>query len=404
MPEVLLIIPGTSYGGAHNQAATLAAPLAEHGYSTSVVLPREPGDALDRLRGAGQRVSTMRLRRLRAGRPVNNVLLLLGLPLQVARLRRAVRRAGADVVQVHGIQQVDAALAARLAGAAVVWQLLDTRAPRPLMAALRAPLRRLADAVLVTGRNTADAHGLTVGEGDVVSFYPPVPDAAASTPPAAVREVLGVPADAVLVGTLANLNPQKGHENLLRAFALLRSRSADGAVLRVRGGLSAGHEAYRDQLLALGRDVDPRARVVGTLEPELAPRDFIGALDVLVLPSVSRSEGLPTVIIEAMKAGVCVVASAVGGVPEMIESGVDGLVVTPGSPEELAAALEQLLARPELRRELAARGRASAEARYSLQGTVDSYLTAYTTAQERAAARRARDERRRAPAGPAKEA
>ena len=389
MTNVLLIVPGPSYGGAHNQAATLATPLAEHGFTSSVVLPDEPGDALERLRRAGVRVSTMRLRRLRAGQPSNNLLLLATFPWQVVRLRSLIRSRGADVVQVHGIQQLDAAIAARLAGAAVVWQLLDTRAPRLLMTVLRPALRWLSDAVLVTGRATAEAHGISVAPPSVVSYYPPVPEVPTALAPAAVRDLLDVPQDALLVGTLANFNPQKGHEVLLDAFPLLDV--GDRPVrLRVRGGAAAGHEQYLERLVAAGLVIEPTGRVVSNLEPALAPRDFLAALDVLVLASVSRSEGLPTVIIEAMKAGACVVASRVGGVPEMIEDGSTGVLVEAGSPRALADALQALVDDPHRVGALAAAGQAHARAHYSLDESVNSYLTAYRAAAQRRSERAGR--------------
>ena len=393
--RVLYVIPGTGYGGAHNQVVTLAPHLAAAGYETSVVLPREPGDALERLRRAGVEVTTMRLRRLRAGRPVNNALLALTFPLQVLRLRRAILDQRADAVQVHGIQQLDAALAARLAGATLVWQLLDTRAPRALMRALRPALRRLAHAVLVTGEATAGAHGVVVGEGGVHSYYPPVADTPLTRTREDVRELLGVPPGALLVGSLANLNPQKGHEHLLEAFLTLQYRDL-GEVevsLRVRGGRAAGHEGYTRRLEALGQRVEPGAAVVGELEPGCTPRELIAALDVFVLPAVSRSEGLPTVIIEAMTAGVCVVASRVGGIPDLVEDGVTGLLVPPGSSPALADALQRLVTDPDLRGSFAAAARERARARFSVQDTLASYLAAHREAARRAGRAPATDPR-----------
>ena len=89
--------------------------------------------------------------------------------------------------------------------------------------------------------------------------------------------------------------------------------------------------------------------------------DYLGACDLLVLPS--RSEGLPHAVLEAMAFGLPVVASAVGGVPEVVQDGVTGLLVTPEDPRALAGGLERLLSDSELCARYGAAGRAAFERR-----------------------------------------
>jgi glycosyltransferase involved in cell wall biosynthesis len=88
---------------------------------------------------------------------------------------------------------------------------------------------------------------------------------------------------------------------------------------------------------------------------------FLPGLDVLAVPS--RSDGSPLVVCEAMAAGVPVVASRVGGLPDLVEDGGSGLLVRPGEAEDLARALVALLLDPEAARRLGARGRVLAAAR-----------------------------------------
>src|SRR5262245_24767392 len=117
-------ISGPIFGGAHNQAMELAEPLAARGWETAVILPSEPGDAAPRLREAGLEVITTPMSRLRLARTPDPFLrFATDFQPQVRRLAAIIESMGADVVQVHGPVHPQPAIAARRAGAGVVWQL-----------------------------------------------------------------------------------------------------------------------------------------------------------------------------------------------------------------------------------------------------------------------------------------
>jgi colanic acid/amylovoran biosynthesis glycosyltransferase len=118
-------------------------------------------------------------------------------------------------------------------------------------------------------------------------------------------------------------------------------------------------------------------RLAGALpQDEVARR--LGASTAFVLPSVvapdGQMEGIPVALMEAMAAGRPVVASALSGVPELVEHGVSGLLVPPGDAPALAAALQRLLADPELARGLGERGRQAVERGFRLDATVAALL------------------------------
>jgi glycosyltransferase involved in cell wall biosynthesis len=104
-------------------------------------------------------------------------------------------------------------------------------------------------------------------------------------------------------------------------------------------------------------------------------RQLLGSADLFVLSS--RSEGLPLSILEAMASGLPVVASAVGGIPEVVIHDETGLLVPPGDPDALADALRRLLADPALRRRLGAAGRARAEREFSLERARRAHVELY---------------------------
>jgi glycosyltransferase involved in cell wall biosynthesis len=161
---------------------------------------------------------------------------------------------------------------------------------------------------------------------------------------AAVRAELGLEADALVVGTVANLRAQKAYPDLLEAAAVVGARLPDVRFVAVgqgplEGEIRALHArmGLGDRLLLLGHRPDA-VRVMA-------------ACDVFVLASLY--EGLGVAVMEALALGLPVVATAVGGVPEVVQHGREGLLVPPGQPRELAAALVSLLTDAERRGRMA---------------------------------------------------
>ncbi len=178
----------------------------------------------------------------------------------------------------------------------------------------------------------------------------------------ALRAELGLPPATVLIGIVARLVPIKAHETFLYAAAdLARDR--------------------RELHFAVVGDGERRAELEGlTAALGLTGRvSFLGwradldriyrALDVVAL--TSRNEGSPVALIEAMAAGRAVVATRVGGVPDLVEHGRSGLLVDPDAPPALATALARLLDRPDLRSEFALAGQRHVLERHGSQRLLD---------------------------------
>jgi glycosyltransferase involved in cell wall biosynthesis len=171
-----------------------------------------------------------------------------------------------------------------------------------------------------------------------------------------------------IVGEIARLAEVKGQRTLLRACAGL-----DVSVVLVGADLEQGG-AYRGLLEREADELGMRDRVLFTGYRADAP-SLLCAFDVCALPSTT--EGLPIVLLEAMAAGVPVVATPVGGVPELVSDGETGLLVPPGDAEALAAAIGRLLAEPETARRLAANARARVEERFSERVMGERVLAVY---------------------------
>ena len=158
-----------------------------------------------------------------------------------------------------------------------------------------------------------------------------------------VRRELGIPPDAPLVGAIGNLKPMKGQEHLLRAASLVRKQIPDARFVLV--GLGPREAELRRQADALGLD----GTVTFTGFREDAPR-IAAALDVYVQPS--EAEGLPIALLEAMALRRAVVATSVGGTPEVIRGPEEGVLVPPRDPEALAGSILALLGDPQRRRDM----------------------------------------------------
>jgi glycosyltransferase involved in cell wall biosynthesis len=169
-----------------------------------------------------------------------------------------------------------------------------------------------------------------------------------------------------VLASVGRLKAPKDFSTLLRALAALPDASFEAVI--------AGDGPDRSTLEAeIGRlGIGDRVRLLGERRdiPEL-----LGAADVFVLPS--RSEGLPVSVLEAMVAGLPVVASRVGGVPELVAEGETGLLVAPGNSDELAAALKRVLADRELRRRLGTAGRARVEQQFDLDSFRRAHVDLY---------------------------
>jgi glycosyltransferase involved in cell wall biosynthesis len=256
-----------------------------------------------------------------------------------ARLARYLRNERVDVLHTHKFgSNLWGMLAGRIAGVPVrlahehTWsyegqpwrrfidrEIIARYADR-LIAVSRADQRRM-----VAVERIDPARTLFIANG-----VPPLPPARGVD----VRTELGIDADAPVIGVVGVLRPQKAHHILLRATARLVTTSPELRLLIVGGG------PERSRIEALVRELGLE-QVVLLLGHRTDVADVLGALDVAV--SSSDFEGSPLAVMEYMDAARPIAATAVGGVPDLIEDGVHGLLVPPGDPAALADAIAKLL-------------------------------------------------------------
>jgi glycosyltransferase involved in cell wall biosynthesis len=336
---IVLVSDSVGFGGAEVYLATLVAELAPEREFLALVGDQTGEEATRRLTAAGARVARI------AG------LSRVPRAAAVRRLAAALRAADPAVVHVNATDQGDG-LAAILAARAVRRPLVVTvhlalaGRTRRHEALSGWALRRADDVIAVAPAIADHLRGLGVG-ASVVRNGRPVP-----RPDPAIRASLGVPPDAVLVGGIGRLAEQKGWDVLCRAAPAIRERCAAAVVAIVGDG------PQRPQLEVLAQRHG--VRLLGAHADAGA---ILCALDVLAAPS--RFEGLPLVPIEALHAGVPVVAADIDGLRDVL--GDAGVLVAGEDADALGAAVGALAADPARRAQLAGRGRERAAELFSVQ-------------------------------------
>jgi glycosyltransferase involved in cell wall biosynthesis len=186
--------------------------------------------------------------------------------------------------------------------------------------------------------------------------------------PHAARRLLGLPDDGLIIGVMGRLVPVKGHRHLIDAMPAIRHEFPRAFLFFV----GDGDERAPLEARAAELGVADGLRCAGAL-PGL--KTAIAACDVIVQPSLN--EGMGRTVIEALAMGRPVVASRVGGLPELIDHGRNGLLVVPASPSALADAVGALLRDPARRRRMGEAARRSVDDRFSVQAMVEAIETLY---------------------------
>ncbi|HEY3119415.1 MAG TPA: glycosyltransferase family 4 protein [Vicinamibacteria bacterium] len=308
-------------------------------------------------------------------------------PLAALALRRAVaerlRAARYDVVHAHWLVP-NAALVAGVARAHATPLVVSLHGSDVFLAERLAPARPLARRALALAAAvtacSSDLRRRAVELGAAEGRTRTVPygvDAEAFVPrehDVETRARLGAPEGALLVLGLGRLVEKKGFAHLIDAAALLRDRVHL---------VIAGDGDLRSELRARAQAAGAPVRFTGNLDRQEVAR-ALGAADVVAVPSVvdrgGNVDGLPNVVLEALAAGRPVVASRVAGIPDVIEDGVNGLLVPPADATALAGALRRLAEDPTTRARLGCAARRDALARLSWAATARALEECYAQA------------------------
>ena len=223
----------------------------------------------------------------------------------------------------------------------------------------------LVDQVICVSRSVADhaIHEVGLPSDKVVVIPNGIDPAQYQNLPAKeqARKSFGLPIESVIIAAIGRPRPVKGYPFLLKAFARISNSYPQTHLLFV------GNGPDRPRLVNQAESLGMRSRVTFLDDIANIP-DLLASIDVLVIPSLF--EGMPNVALEAMAAELPVVATAVGGTPEVVIDGKTGFLVPPRDTLALSIAIEKLIENPPLRDKMGLAGRRRVESEFSIKKTV----------------------------------
>ena len=373
-PQVLFVGHTGRMGGAE---FSLEALLARLGVNKRVVL-LSPGPLLERL--ASRDIPVTLLAHAEGLVSVGAETPVLKRLWSARRLPGLVRRlaqlaSGSDLVYANSKKVLlYAALAAGLAGKPLIWHQRDEML-LPSSLSLRGSLserlllwllNRYASRVISVSRAAADSFVAAGGRPDLpVVIHNGVDPAlyGQEVNRQAVRLAVGLPSDSPVIGCFGRLTPWKGQAVLIEALGRVPH-----AHLVLVGDAVFERGDYKASLLSLVADLGLQERVHFLGHRDDVPQ-LMRAVDLVAHPS-TEFDPCPRVVLEALHSGVPLVATTVGGTPELVEHGVSGLLVPPADAQALAAALRSILEDPEAGARLALEGRRRALEQFTLDRVV----------------------------------
>jgi len=355
--RVVFVVNSLIAGGAEGQAARIAVGLKQRGWDTSIFCISRTGELVTGVESQG--VPT-------AGRTPADDAPLYNVALAAPRLLGHLRTRRPDIV-ITFITRSDllGAVSSRIAGVkhVVTTRLLCHEYTGLPGLAYRAAMRisdgcsdrvvAVSDVVMEQAR----------AEGTPQDKLLTIPNSVSTTelPSGRPIQFQGEP----VIGTVARLHNDKGNDTLIQALPRVLDHLPNARLVLVGEGPERSHL----ESLARSLGVSGRVELLGS---RTDIPDLLASFDMFALPS--RREGLPNALLEAMVGRLPVITTGVGGVPEVIEDGVNGLLVQPESHDELATKIVELWADCDLRRRLGDAARQTAISRY---GGLDRELSAY---------------------------
>jgi glycosyltransferase involved in cell wall biosynthesis len=298
------------------------------------------------------------------------------------QLKQAIKEYHVDLVHTGSATLIDGALAAKLAGIPHVWHIRETIEPNCTLTfvlgtgAARFLIKLFADRVLANSVAIAKPYILSEKDRQKVKV---VYNGINLTPfnesfsRADLLHELDLPASGPIVGMVAQLVPLKRHEDFIRAAALI-NRIHPQVYFVCIGGNPHLSDSYILSLKKLVADLGIEDRLIWLGHQNKIHR-FFQALDIVVLPSQEESFG--RVLVEAMAACRPVVATVVGGIPDIVVDGQTGYLVPVHQPQSLAEAILTLLQNPQLAHSMGQTGRRRVEAYFTEAQYINSVEAIY---------------------------
>lgn len=361
--KVIHLVEDLKIGGAERVIADTALGLDRKKYEVSVWCVSRGGETAADLREKGIEVKILGISSYRN-------------PLNISRLKRLLKTSRPDIVHTHGyFASVIGRIAARRANIPVILTHVHSTyweyRKRHLL--IERKLSRFTDKIICCSKAVEDfvKNFEKITDNKTIVIYNGV-DVERFSPKkktASMRAESEMNKEAPVIGTVSSLTPHKGHEHLIDAASLVLETLPSAQFLIIGDG------PLRQKLENQAKNRNIHHDVIFTGIRKDIP-EMLSLMDVFVLPSLSR-EGLGIAIIEAMAAEKPVVATDIGGIPEVVNDGETGFLVPPGDPEALAGAIIELLQNPHKAKTMGEKGRARVKKKFTTKKMLSEIENVY---------------------------
>jgi len=361
--KLLIIVSSPAIGGGEKYLESICRGLVDRGHEVTVACSEnlrslflENGATVYGLK-AGPKLSKSNIWQL-----VFAPFFLMYFGWLIWRLKRT---KGIEIIHVqYKKEQIAATLAAKALGVKVVWTehgpLHGFIVKNPLLASVYRAVSFLTDRIIVVSEATKRSlHSIGIPSEKLMRIYNGVTSVA-------FHEPCSQEASQRTAAIIARLIPDKGHFYLLKAFKIVRQKVPDARLLMIGDG------PLRSQLDELVRDwgLADIVSFLGQISQEQV-QEVLDKTGIVVMPSVGEGEGLPYAVLEAMARGKPVIATCVGGLPELVIEGVTGIIVPPRDCDQLAGAIVTLMQDPTLAHQMGRKGKERVESEFSDRAMID---------------------------------
>ena len=386
MVKVLNVLLDNHIGGPQVRVLSVAKELRKYGIETIMLSHKGEGDFAQRARNENFKAYQIALYG-----PRRSVLLNLRsfftFPLSIFAIVKIINKENIDIVHVNGLLSFHAPIAALLTRKKVVWHLISSLYPKPLVSFLMPFIRIMADQIVVVAKTLGEyylgnqkklieTNTLIIYECVDVDKFDPL--AVSKNDVDKLKKEFNINHCEKVVGCIGNVNLVKGYEYVIESASLIKKEIGNVKFLIVGGIFDLQKNYYYQKLKNLIASLKMEQDVIFTGKRDEIPQ-ILSLFDVFLLTSIY--EGTPLVILEAMAMEKTVIATDVGAVSEQVDDGKTGIIVPPRNPKAMSEAVIYLLDHPEERVEMGERGREQVKEMFSLERCVEEHRKLYEDVQ-----------------------
>lgn len=377
--EIVNFVPDGRPSGPLLQSFRVGEALAERDIITRIITSKQIAEDTQGLANSFEiELQTVTFRRVRSpSRVYDNIRFLHNLPSSIRHFKKILNNIDPDIVQVYGWFTLGPSVASSRLDIPVLWYLPDMMVPSSIVYFTRSIVRRYGSKIVAA--SDAVSEYFFKESSDISVIYPPVdttkfnPENVHNKQDQQLRYEFNIPQEAPIIGTVGNISPNKGYQYLIQSMKTIVDNHPSARLIIV-GSLLESKYDYYESLQEQVSKLNLHENVIFTGYREDVVR-LLSLFDVFAFASLN--EASPQAVLEAMAMEVPVVATDVGGIPELIVDGKSGVLVPSESPDIFSINILELLEDNASRKQLGRSARDRTNNRFSIERCANDFKQAY---------------------------